>query len=391
MTAAAAVVGIGQTVLGRGLAKSSWELALEASRLAAEDAGIDVTDIDGICRFVSPFEQVTAPMMVQALGISDLRFFAEAPLGGEGLGGVFGFAAAAIRSGQASKILIYRALSQSRDGRFGRADGGAALDADVVAPEADNQSFAWPYGLMSPGHQFALQATRYAHDAGISIDQLTEALATIAVTQRQYAHANPRAIMRDRPMTKDDYYASRMITWPLRLYDYCLENDGAVAFIVSAESDAAEHPAVRILATSQSLSPYQEPLGLYQRDIGQAFPAAVADRLFADAGVTPQRIRVAALYDACSLMPVRSLEAYGLAEPGQGWRHVVEQGIGLDSPLPINTHGGHLSEGYVHGMTGVLEAVRQVRGAAATQVADADVALVGAPAGGAVILGRGER
>ncbi|MBO0687480.1 MAG: hypothetical protein J2P45_30380, partial [Candidatus Dormibacteraeota bacterium] len=96
----------------------------------------------------------------------------------------------------------------------------------------------------------------------------------------------------------------------------------------------------------------------------------------------------AELYDATSFMTLRSLESYGFVPEGQGWRHLVEQGIGLGSPLPVNTHGGHLSEGYLHGMNGVLEAVRQLRGTACNQVPGAEVALVGAPAGSAVILGR---
>jgi len=384
----AVIAGIGQTEFGSRLPRTSWELAIEAAIAAAADAGIEISEIDGVCRFVSPFENVTIPMVVRALGLPELRFFAEAPLGGEAMGAVMGQAAGAVESGRASNVLIYRSISQSSDGRFGRADGGVVDErADIVAPEIENSSYSWPYGVMSPGHQFAMQATRYAHDARISIDQLTEALATVAVTQRRYANGNPRAIMRDRAMSRDDYLASRMITWPLRLFDYCLENDGAVALIVTREGGASAGRPVSILATSQSLTAYQEPLGFYQADIGRPFPAGVAHRLYADAGVTPEQIDVASLYDACSLMPVRSLEAYGLADRGQGWRHVLETGIGLDSPLPVNTHGGHLSEGYVHGMNGLLEAVRQLRGESSNQVSGAAVALVGAPGGSAVILG----
>lgn len=387
----AVIVGAGQSAYGRGLPGTAWGLALDAILAALADAGLEPGDVDGVCRFVSPFEHVTIPQVVSALGIPELSFFAESPLGGEAIGSVFGQAAAAVTTGRANAVLVYRALSQSRTGRFGRADAGSDdAAADVVAPEAGNLALSWPHGFMSPGQQFALTATRYMHDNRIDVDRLGDALAAVALAQRAYAHANPHAIMRERPLTRDDYDAARMISWPLRLFDYCLENDGAVAFVVTrADRRPPGARPVSILATGQSLTPYQEPLGLYGADLNLPFPPGAARRLFERAGLDPGRVRVAELYDACSLMPVRSLEAYGFVPDGQGWRHVIEAGIGPDSPLPVNTHGGHLSEAYIHGMNGVLEAVRQVRGEASTQIPGADVALVGAPAGGAVILAEG--
>lgn len=383
----AAIIGIGQSEFGRRLPQTDWQLALSAISAAVTDAGIDPREIDGICSFTAPFENVPIPAIVRALDLPELTFFAECPLGGEALGAALGHAVAAIETGRASIVLIYRSLSQSSNGRFGRTDAGIAGDddVDVVAPESQNLSLAWPHGVMSPGHQFAMTATRYMYDHALTFEQLTDALCEVALAQRRYAAANPNAIMRDRPLTRDDYFEGRMISWPLRLYDYCLENDGAVALVIAASTRSrGASPPVRILATSQSLTPYQEPLGFYQRDLGSPFPAAVAERLYGQAGVAPGRVRVAELYDACTLMPLRSLEAYGLAK--EGWRHVQEAGIGPDSPLPVNTHGGHLSEGYVHGMNAVTEAVRQLRGQAATQIARADVALVAAPSGSAAIL-----
>ncbi len=393
-----AIAGIGQTAYGKALPGTAWDLAIEAILAALADAGLEPADVDGMCRFAPPFEPVSEPMLVRALGIPELRFFAESPLGGEALGAVIAHAAAAVMTGLARVVVVYRALSQSTGGRFGRADrggpSGAAVSdpqADVVVAEEDNRSFAWPYGLMSPGQLFALWARRYAIVNGLTDEDLTRALGSIAITQRAYANANPSALMRDRTMTWEDYRAARMISEPLRLFDLCLENDGACAYVITSAAMARSLRAdpVHVLSATQTISPYREPMGIYVTgELLELFPPATADRLFADAGVTRSDIDVAQFYDATSYMPLRSLESYGFVADGQAWRYVTEAGTGPDSPLPVNTHGGHLSEAYLHGMNGVLEAVRQLRGTAVNQVRGASVALVGAPAGSATILAR---
>jgi acetyl-CoA acetyltransferase len=401
----AAIIGIGQTSYGKALPGTAWDLAMEAVLAACADACVDVTEVDGMCRFSAPFEPVSEAMLVRGLGIPELSFFAQAPHGGEALGAVVAQAAAAVSAGLASVVVVYRALSQSTGGRFGRADGRgpggaqgasaqgaqAAPDGDIMVPEQDNLSFAWPYGLMSPGQLFALWARRYAAVHGLTDEDLTGALGTIAITQRAYAHRNPNAMMRDRPLDWDIYRDGRMISEPLRLFDLCLENDGACAFVVTTadRARALREDPVWILSATQTLSPYREPMGIYTGgELLELFPPAAAARLFEQAGVRPADIGVAEFYDATSYMPLRSLESYGFVPDGQAWRYVTEQGTGPDSPLPVNTHGGHLSEAYLHGMNGILEAVRQLRGTASSQVPGAEVALVGAPAGSATILAR---
>jgi len=389
------IVGIGQTAFGRGLPDTPSALAIDASLAAIADAGVEVGDIDGVCRFTSPFESVAIPDIVRGLGLTELSFFAESPLGGEALGAVVAHAAHAIGAGQARNVLVYRSLSQSRLGRFGRADegpgahGGATAAEDVVVGEAGNNSFSWPYGLLSPGNLFALTVNRYRHEFGVPADRLAEAMGTVAVQQRAYANRNPRAIMRDRPLTMEQYLASRVISSPLRLFDLCLENDGAVAFVLSASGDrtATGRRGVAVLSATQSLSPYSEPMGIYTEDPLEPFPSAVRDRLYGRAGLTPEDVDVAELYDATSFMTLRGLETYGFVPHGSGWRHLLEQGVGPDAPLPVNTHGGHLSEGYLHGMNALLEGVRQLRGESVNQIRAAEIALVGAPSGSAVLLG----
>jgi acetyl-CoA acetyltransferase len=395
-----AIVGIGQTAYAKALPPAAWELAIEAILAALADAGIDPKDVDGLCRFAPPFEPVSEPQLVRALGIRELTFFAESPLGGEALGAVIAHAAAAVKAGLARTVVVYRALSQSKSGRFGRADSrgpggggqrGADQNAHVVVPEEDNRSFAWPYGLMSPGQLFALWARRYAIVHGLTDDDLTQALGAIAVTQRRYANTNPNAMMRMRKMDAEDYRNARMISEPLRLFDLCLENDGACAYVVTS-ADVARRlrdDPVYLLSATQTLTPYREPMGIYVTgELLELFPTATAARLFDEAAVTRHDIDVAEFYDATSYMPLRSLESYGFVPDGQAWRYVTETGTGPGSPLPVNTHGGHLSEAYLHGMNAVLEAVRQLRGTAANQVAGAEIALVGAPAGSAMILAR---
>jgi acetyl-CoA acetyltransferase len=392
-----AIVGIGQTAYAKTLPGTAWELAIEAILAALADAGIDPRDVDGLCRFAPPFETVSEPQLVRALGIRELTFFAESPLGGEALGAVFAHAAAAIKARLASTVVVYRAISQSKGGRFGRADSrgpgsaGAGPGAHVLVAEEDNRSFAWPYGLVSPGQLFALWARRYAIVHRLTDQDLTQALGAIAITQRRYANNNPRAMMRDRKMDAEDYRDARMISEPLRLFDLCLENDGACAYLVTSAETARSlrDDPVYLLSATQTISPYREPMGIYAAgEFLELFPPAAAARLFADAGVGRKDIDVAEFYDATSYMPLRSLESYGFVPDGQAWRYVTETGTGPDSPLPVNTHGGHLSEAYLHGMNGVLEAVRQLRGTAANQVANAKLALVGAPAGSAMILAR---
>jgi len=397
-----AIVGIGQTAYAKALPGTAWQLAIEAVLAACADAGVDVADVDGLCRFSAPFEPVTEAMLVRALGIRELSWFSQAPHGGEALGAVVMQAASAVTAGLASTVVVYRALSQSKGGRFGRADsrgpggvnaagadGGQA--ADIVVPEQDNLSFAWPYGLMSPGQLFALWARRYAAAHGLTDEELTRTLGTIAITQRAYANNNPAAMMRERKLDWDGYLAGRMISEPLRLFDLCLENDGACAFVITSAERARDlcYDPVYVLSATQTLAPYREPMGIYvPGDLLELFPSAAAERLFEQAGVTRADIDVAEFYDATSYMPLRSLESYGFAPDGQGWRYVLDEGTGPASPLPVNTHGGHLSEAYLHGMNGILEAVRQLRGTAANQVQNAEVALVGAPAGSATILAR---
>jgi acetyl-CoA acetyltransferase len=389
----AAIVGIGQSEFSRRSEVTAWELALQAVLEALRDAGIEASEIDGFIRYDAPNELVNQGLLVRALGIRELRWFSNAPYGGEATGAVVSHAAAAIAARQASVVVVYRSLSQSTSGRMGRADNRYGSDDEVQYATGEHTpggAFVGPYGLLSPGQVFALWASRYKYEHNVSDDEFFRALGTLAVQQRRYAQSNPAAIMKNRPMTWDDYYNARMINWPLRMFDLCIENDGACA-IVLVNADRARSlrdDPVYVLSATQSMAPLSEPIATYKRDLTEFVVPAACARLYADARITPQDVDVAELYDATSFMALKSLETWGFVERGKAWRHLIEHGTAADSPLPVNTHGGHLSEAYIHGMNGITEAVRQLRGTAANQVTNAQIAAVCAPFGSAAILGR---
>ncbi|MGH8981136.1 MAG: thiolase C-terminal domain-containing protein [Acidimicrobiales bacterium] len=390
----ASVVGVGQTPLSKAAPDSVLELALDACLEALADAGISASEVDGLLRFGAPFETVSHGELVANLGIRDLGYFGEIPLGGEASAGMLHHAVGALVSGRASVVLAYRAIKQSGGNRFGRADqalhGGPPADEDVRV--GGGAAFTWPYWMMAPAHLFALWASRYLDEADITEAQFRHAVGRVAMDQREYASHRPGALLHDRPLDAEQFDAARMISWPLTLFMLCLENDGACAVVVTTTERATSlgAGAVPILATCQSMAPRREPGSMYGDDLLEIVPPSRVERLWAEAGVGPHDVSVAELYDASSLMTLLSLEQYGFVGHRKAWQHVTEHGIGLDSPLPVNTHGGHLADGYVHGMTGVIEAVRQVRGTATNQVPGASVSFFGGVSGSATVFANPE-
>lgn len=389
----AAIVGIGHTDYSKCSGRSDWELALQAALPALRDAQVEPAEVDGIIRY--SYDAVTPAMLVRSLGIRNLRFFADIPFGGTASAAVVMQAAAAIAAGQASVVLIYRSLNERSGVRYGRAERNIAVTGgETVAAQSDRSpagAFAGPYGLLSPGQVMAMWARRYMYVNDMTDNDLTRTLGTVAVQQRMYANRNPDAMMRDRPLDMDTYAAGRLISTPLRLYDYCLESDGAAAAVlVSADrARVTRNDAAYVLSGAQSLIRHSEPITVYVRNLLEHAPQEAVARLYEQAGISPQDISVAQFYDATSIMIPMGLETYGLAEKGSGWRHVLDHGIGPDSPTPVNTHGGHLSEAYVHGMNHIVEAVRQIRGTSPNQVPDVEHVLFGCHGSSSVILGRG--
>jgi len=391
MRSKAAIVGIGQTPFYKASGRSEWELAIEAIQLALDDAGLKPDAVDGLVRY--SYDNVTPAMVVRALDIPDVRWFGEVPFGGTAQCAVVAQASAAIAAGICETVVIWRALNERSGVRYGRAERHIASQGELLPAAGDRTpsgQFSGPYGLQVPGQVFSLWAQRYAYEANLDRDRFAEVLGTIAVQQRRYANGNPHAMMHDRSLDMETYLQGRMISEPLRLFDYCLESDAAAALVLTRASTArALRPdPVYVLAAQQSLYPNAEPITVYAPDLLQRTGPGNVEKLFRDAGVTQRDVSFAQLYDATTYTVLNSLEVYGFAPRLQGWSQVLETGIGLDSPLPVNTHGGLLSEGYIHGLNHITEAVRQLRGTASNPVRGAQVGFLGCNGGSAALLAR---
>lgn len=369
MSAAAAVVGIGQTEYSRGSGRDEWSLAVEAVGAALADSGIDPDDVDGLVHY--SYDATDEAMLVRSFGWR-LRWYSQTAYGGLGAPVQLAHAAAAVASGAARVVVCYRSLNGYSGTRYGRAErtlGDGVADRAARGDRAPSGAFTGPYGLLSPGQVMALWARRYQWDAGIAEDELIAALGRVAVDQRAYARRNPAAVLRDRPLDQAAYLDGRMIATPLRLYDLALETDGAAAVVVAGVdvARAAQQQPVWVRASTAALFPYAESISLYGELRNGPSYRAVADRLYADAGVTGAGLAAAFVYDATTISVLLGLEAYGLTPVHEAWRSVTEHGLGPGAPVPVNTNGGHLSEAYVHGINLLIEAVRQCRGTSANQ------------------------
>jgi acetyl-CoA acetyltransferase len=382
-----AIVGIGSTDFSRDSGRSELTLATQAALAAIDDAGLVPADIDGIVR--CDMDAVRHNDLAEVLGLPDLTYWGEVGPGGTAPSAMVGQAVAAILTGQATTVLVFRALN----GRSGRRFGLAGPEASTAAAggEGTYDEFFLPYGLQTPGQAFAVMAQRHMLEYGTNEKDLGH----IALTCRERANANPAAQMHGRPLSMDDYLAARMISRPLRLFDFCLETDGACAVVVTSAARARDcrRPPVLIRAVAQGSVAGPQPGLQYpvlMRERITALPArAVARTLYRRAGLGPDDIDVAQIYDCFTITVLMQLEDYGFCDKGDGGAFVSSGAIGLGGPLPINTGGGHMSEGYIHGMNHIVEGVRQIRGDSTSQVAGAEVCLVTStplPPGSALIL-----
>jgi acetyl-CoA acetyltransferase len=380
-----AIVGIGATDYSRDSGRSDLSLATQAALAAIDDAGLSPKDIDGIVR--CDMDLVRPNDLVQSLGLDGLSYFGEVGPGGVAPCGMVGQAVAAILSGQATTVLVFRCLN----GRSGRRYGQSSATTSRVGGGGTYDEFFLPYGLLTPGQIFGLMAQRHMIEYGTS----DKDLGAIALACRARANANPLAQMHDRPLTMDDYLAARMISRPLRLFDFCLETDGGCAVIVTSADRARDlrKPPVLIRAVAQGSLPSPQPgiqFPVLLRESITTLPAKpTADTLYRRAGLGPEDIDVAQIYDCFTITVLLQLEDFGFCPKGEGGPFASSGEIDLGGRIPINTGGGHLSEGYIHGMNHIVEGVRQIRGESTSQVPDAQVCLVTStplPPGSALIL-----
>jgi len=358
----AAIVGVGWTEYSKDSGVSTLTLALRAIVAALEDAGLGLGDADGVaCHRVG--DSAPAFAVAQSLGIGDLRFHLDQFGGGSNSAAVVGMAAMAVASGVADCVVCWRAINARSEHRM-----GGTGRAPLVEGEFQYQA---PYGYATPPQQFAMYTRAYLDAYRVP----AEALGQVAIAQRSWAQLNPRAMMR-APLTLDDYFASRWIVEPFRLLDCCLETDAAVALVVTSADRAAHLRQVPVLVSGAAFGGGHTLYSNRHQDLTTTAAAEMGPRLLAAAGVTPADIDVLELYDAFTPLVLLQLEDYGFCAKGEAAELVASGRTGPGGSLPVNTHGGHLSEGYVHGLNHVAEAVTQLRwGAGPRQVPGAEVAL----------------
>jgi len=363
-----AIAGVGETAYYKhGQApEPEVKLALQAILAACADAGIDPRAIDGFASYSN--DRNDPSRLAAALGIPELRF-SNMQWGGGGGGGsaAVGNAAAAIAAGYADCVVVFRALAQGQFQRF-----GAAPPAATASGEA---ALTFPYGLISPAQRFAMRVMRFMRDHGIG----PGAQRAIALASYHHAQNNPRAVMHGRPLTPDAYDQSRWIVEPFRLFDCCMENDGAAALIlVSAERarDMRQRPAY-LLGVAQGSEYRNAARGHNAPTYASSSFTTVAPHLYAMAGVMPKDVSVVQSYENFTGGVLMSLVEHDFFTADEANEFLtLDNLIAPSGRLPLNTSGGNLAECYMHGLELQIEAVRQLRGQSSNPVPGARVAMV---------------
>ena len=363
-----AIAGIGETAYykhGRS-PDPEFTLALKAILAACEDAGIDPRDIDGFSSYSN--DRNDPSRIAAALGTKELRF-ANMQWGGGGGGGsaAVGNAAAAVAGGMADCVVVFRALAQGQFARFGQGP-----QTPTVSGEA---AFTAPYGLMSPAQKFGMKVMRYFYENGLEPDvQMGVALASY-----HHAQANPRAVMHGRPLDEETYKNSRWISEPFRLFDCCMENDGAAALlVVSAEraKDLPHKPCYLLGVAAGSEHRCAAPSHNGPTYASASF-TTVAPHLYEMAGCGPKDVDVVQSYENFTGGVVLSLIEHGFFTAEEAGDFLTKENlIAPSGKLPLNTSGGNLAECYMHGLELQLEAIRQIRGESTSPVPDANISMV---------------
>jgi acetyl-CoA acetyltransferase len=360
-----AVVGIGQTVFGKGLPDTELSLACQAVSMAIDDAGLQPSDVDGLAMF--SMEDGREVDVARNVGLGDITFFSQVGYGGGAGCGVVGHAAMAVASGQCEVAVAWRARK--------RAAKTSRPWAQVADRLEGHQQWSRPFGLLRPVDEIAILTRRAMHQYGYTRDHL----ANVALAFRKHANRNPNATMGHKELTREQYMDARWISEPLCLFDNCLETDGALAIVITSAERARDlpRPPAYVHSFAQSIPQQHQVMTNYFNEDPLLGPAWVcADWLWARSDFKPADVPVAQLYDAFSPLVPLSLEGYGFCGRGEGGDFTNVGALELGGRLPTNTSGGGMSEAYVHGFNLVLEGVRQIRGTSTAQVEGAESSLV---------------
>lgn len=360
----AAITGVGDTRYSRGTDKSALEITLEASLAAIEDAGLNPHDIDGIIPYqASP---LVAEDIMTNLGMADVRFSVTTPMGGASAVAGVQAAAMAVATGVARHVLIPLGRNGFSGSRIGTRIGQMPQFALVSEFEA-------PSGANAPAQYYAPMARRHMELYGTT----TEHFAEVAITMRNHARSNDNAVMQ-KPMTVEDHHSSRMIADPFRLFDCSLESDGGCAVVVSAADRARDMPNKPVYISGIAEGHPDSPSTITQRpDMIRLGLAKAAPQAFAMADAKPQDMDVAQIYDCFTYTVIVQLEELGFCGRGEGGPFIEGGRIRHGGELPVNTHGGLLSQAHVAGLNHVVELARQLRGECGErQVPGAEIGLV---------------
>ena len=372
----ASIVGLGATEFSKNSGRTEIRLAMEATLAALADAGIDPSEVDGFSSYT--IDKVPEYEIARLLGANNVKFFSQVPHGGGAACAPILHAAMAVATGIAKTVVVYRAMNERSWYRFGNGNYGFGS-----SPIVENVNYGWymPYGFHTPAAWVGMFAQRYMHTYGAT----SEDFGRVAVAARDFAATNPAAFFHGKPITLEEHQASRWICEPLHLLDCCQESDGAVAMVITSSErarDLLQKPVV-IKGAAQGLSDGQQIMTSYFRKDITGLPemGLVAQQLWQQSGLSAQDIQTAVIYDHFTPFVLPQLEEFGFCKRGEAKDFVRAGEHARGGKLPINTHGGQLGEAYIHGMNGVAEAVRQVRGSAANQVDNVHNVLVTAGTG----------
>jgi acetyl-CoA acetyltransferase len=368
----AAIVGIGSTDFEQVSDKTGVQLALEAIDAAIADAGLERRDIDGIIRY-SVDSSTSVEMLAANLGVDDLAYWSEVPHGGGASCAVIQQAAAAVATGAARNVVCFRSFSPADF-----LEGAKHNSNTLWARHSGVRDFMRTTGWNAMVDTFAACAQRHMYDFGTTEEQL----GAIVKACRRHAAMNPAAL-RGKELSIEEYLGSPYVSEPLREADiFILPNYGACAVVVTSAERAKDlrqtpaHVMAAAAASGTKSLPYWELITFRRGTITHTPSREVAGRLWEMAGISPSDVDVAQLYDCYSYTVLAQLEDYGFCAKGDGGPFVEDGRIEIGGELPINTHGGHLGEAYIHGFTHVLEGVRQIRGTSTAQVDNAEICFV---------------
>ncbi|KAA0232153.1 MAG: hypothetical protein JJLCMIEE_03290 [Acidimicrobiales bacterium] len=366
----ACIVGIGETEYCRkpGSGMSELSLQLLAATRALADAGLSPMFVDGIM----PFPNLgRAEEFAANLGCENLRYAVTINMGGAAPVASLAAAAAAVSEGLANYVLLPAGWNGYSGNRVRQT---VASDTASIPGGAIARDYYLPFGFTAPPHWYSVIARRHMHEFGTT----SEHLGAIAVAMRRHAQLNPRAVMYGKPLTMVDYLDSPMLADPYRFLDCCLETDGAAAVVVTTADRAADLPTTPVTILSGATGqPYPADEITNRRDLFRTGLTIAAPEAFENAELTPDDVDFAMVYDCFTFEVLQQLEEMGFCKRGEGGDFVSDGNIELGGELPVNTHGGLLSEAHVLGMSHIVEAVKQLRGTAgARQVDGAEIGVV---------------